>query len=140
MLLHLPIAIMAALSPITVSDTVPQFDIARECRFEGGAIATFDRCAQDEAAALSELKTRWTTFSSTDQKTCMAMTTTGGFASNVELLTCLEMAGGVASANNDPRGATDEVRSRARPRSASTLRGRFQARAAHGRARHVLNL
>ena len=92
MLLHLPIAIMVTLSPIAVSDSVPQFDIVRECRFEGGPIATFDRCAQDEAAALSELKTKWAKFSSIDQKTCMATTTTGGFASNVELLTCLEMA------------------------------------------------
>jgi hypothetical protein len=36
MLLHLPIAILVTLSPITVSDTVPNFDIVRECRFEGG--------------------------------------------------------------------------------------------------------
>ena len=43
MLLHLPIAILAALSPIAVSDSVPQFDIVRECRFEGGSSAIFDR-------------------------------------------------------------------------------------------------
>jgi hypothetical protein len=53
MLLHLPIAIMVTLSPIAVSDSVPQFDIVRECRLEGGSTATFDRCSQDEAAALS---------------------------------------------------------------------------------------
>jgi hypothetical protein len=52
MLLHLPIAIMVTLSPIAVSSSVPQFDIVGECRFEGGSIATFDRCSQDEAAAL----------------------------------------------------------------------------------------
>jgi hypothetical protein len=103
MLLHLPIAIMVALSPIAVSDSVPQFDIVRECRFEGGSIATFDRCSQDEAAALSELKTKWTKFGSTDQKTCMATTRIGGFASYVDLLTCLEMARDVVSANNNPQ-------------------------------------
>ena len=106
MLLHLPIAIMAALSPITVSDTVPQFDIVRECRFEGGSITTFDRCSQDEAAALSDLKTKWVTFGSIDQKTCLAATTIGGFASYVDLLTCLEMARDAANADNslqDPR-------------------------------------
>jgi hypothetical protein len=37
MLLHLPIAILATLSPIAVSDTVPKFDTVRECRIEGGA-------------------------------------------------------------------------------------------------------
>ena len=31
MLLHLPIAIMATLAPIPVSDSVPQFDIVKEC-------------------------------------------------------------------------------------------------------------
>jgi hypothetical protein len=103
MLLHLPIAIMVTLSPIAVSDSVPQFDIVRECRFEGGSIATFDRCSQDEAAALSELKTKWTEFGRIDQKTCMATTTIGGFASYVDLLTCLEMARDVVSANNNPQ-------------------------------------
>jgi hypothetical protein len=34
MLLHLPIAILATLSPIAVSDTVPKFDTVRECRIE----------------------------------------------------------------------------------------------------------
>jgi hypothetical protein len=102
MLLHLPIAIMVTLSPIAVSDSVPQFDIVRECRFEGGSIATFDRCSQDETAALSELKMAWAQFSGTDQKNCMAATTTGGFASYVELLTCLEMARDVASSNTKP--------------------------------------
>jgi len=103
MLLHLPIAIMATLSPIAVSDTVPQFDIVRECHFEGGSNATFDRCSQDEAAAFSELKSNWAKFGSVDQKTCMAATTNGGFVSYVELLTCLEMARDVVSANNNPQ-------------------------------------
>jgi hypothetical protein len=92
MLLHLPIAIMGMLSPIPVSDSVPQFDIARECRFEGGSTAVFDHCSQDEAAALAELKTKWAEFGNTDQKTCMAAATIGGFASYVDLLICLELA------------------------------------------------
>src|SRR3984893_8809426 len=102
MLLHLPIAILTTLSPIAVSDSVPQFDIVRECRLEGGTVAAFDRCSQDEAAALSELKTKWVKFGSTDQKTCTATTTIGGFASYVDLLTCLEIARDVVSANNNP--------------------------------------
>jgi hypothetical protein len=101
MLLHLPIAIMAALSPSAVSDAVPQFDIVRECHFEGGSNATFDRCSPDEAAALSGLKSNWAKFSSLDRKTCMAATTNGGFVSYVELLTCLEMARDAVSASND---------------------------------------
>jgi hypothetical protein len=118
MLLHLPIAIMVTLSPIAVSDSVPQFDIVRECRFEGGSTATFDRCSQDETAALSELKTEWARSSGTDQKTCVAATTTGGFASYVELLTCLEMARDAATSNNNP----DDPRTK--PKSGPRLAGR----------------
>jgi hypothetical protein len=57
MLLHLPIAILVTLSPVAVSDTVPKFDIVRECRFEGGSTADFDRCSDDESAALRQLET-----------------------------------------------------------------------------------
>jgi hypothetical protein len=107
MLLHLPIAILATLSPIHVSDTVPTFDIVRECRYEGGSAANVERCSQDETTALAQLRTEWARFAGTDQKTCMVTTTTtGGFASYVELLTCLEMARDVVSANansEDPR-------------------------------------
>jgi hypothetical protein len=52
MLLHLPISILVAFSPVAVSDAVPKFDVAQECRFEGGSTADIDRCHQDEAAAL----------------------------------------------------------------------------------------
>ena len=118
MLLHLPIAIMATLAPIPVSDSVPQFDIVKECRFEGGSSAIFGRCSQDEAAALSTLKMEWAQFGGADHKTCMAATTSGGFASYVELLTCLEMARDVASPNTDP--SDREAKSGAQ----STLAGR----------------
>jgi hypothetical protein len=102
MLLHLPIAILATLSPIAVSSSVPQFDIAKECRYEGGSTANFERCSQDETTALAQLRTEWGQFAGTDQKTCMVTTTTGGFASYVELLTCLEMARDAAGANTIP--------------------------------------
>jgi hypothetical protein len=91
MLLHLPIAIMVTLSPIAVSDSVPQFDIVRECRFEGGSTATFDRCSRDETGAFSELKREWAQFSGADQKTCLAATTTtGGFR---ELCRAIDLPG-----------------------------------------------
>jgi hypothetical protein len=102
MLLHLPIAMLVTLSPIAVSDSIPQFDIARECRFEGGSTAIVERCSQAETAAHAQLRTEWPQFAGTEQKTCMVTTTTGGFASYVELLTCLEMARDVVSANANP--------------------------------------
>jgi hypothetical protein len=47
------------LSPVAVSDTVPKFDIVSECRFEGGSIVEFDRCSEDEGAALREFQRAW---------------------------------------------------------------------------------
>ena len=103
MLLHLPIAILATLSPIPVSNTIPTFDIARECRFEAGSMVDFDRCSRDEAIALRQLQQAWTEFAGADKKTCVGETTIGCFASYVELLSCLEMARDVVSANTDPK-------------------------------------
>jgi hypothetical protein len=103
MFLHLPIAILATLSPIAVSDAVPKFDIAKECRYEGEYTCDMDRCSRDEAIALQQLQKAWTKFAGADKKTCVGETTIGDFVSYVELLTCLEMASEVVSANNNPQ-------------------------------------
>jgi hypothetical protein len=50
MLLHLPIAIMATLSPVAVSDTVPKFEIASACRFASGSTVEFDHALAFRAA------------------------------------------------------------------------------------------
>ena len=112
MLLHLPIAFLAAFSPVAVSDAVPKFDIVRECRFEGGSTVEFDRCSQDEAAALEQLKANWTQFTGVDRSTCLSVATVAGFASYGELLTCLEMAREANNTNKNPRDPkrTDPMR------------------------------
>ena len=56
MLIHLPIVVLAALHPLAVADTAPKFDIARECRYEGGPPEAQQRCAADEAEAYSQLQ------------------------------------------------------------------------------------
>jgi hypothetical protein len=105
MLLHLPIAILATLSPIAVSDTVPKFDIVKECRLEDGSIIEFDRCSEDEGAALQELEKSWAQFAGADKRNCIVSATISGFASYVELLTCLEMARDVNNPDKTPRGS-----------------------------------
>ena len=97
MLLHLPIVVLATLSPFAVSDTVPTFDIVKECRYEGGSAANVEQCLRDEVATLGQLKTEWAQSVGAEKRSCMATTQIGGFASYVELLTCLDMAGGVTS-------------------------------------------
>jgi hypothetical protein len=104
MLLHLPIVILTTLSPIHVSDAVPKFDIAKECRFEGGTSATFDRCSHDEAEALQQLQAEWPQFAGSDRAACLAEATVAGFASYVDLIICLEMAKHVSQETN-PRGS-----------------------------------
>jgi hypothetical protein len=119
MFVHLPIVVMAMLSPVAVSDTVPKFDIVRECRFEGESTVEYNRCSEDEGAALRELQQGWALFAGADKRNCLANATIGGFTSYVDLLTCLKMARDVASPStnpNDPHG-----KSGARPRQ----EGRF---------------
>jgi hypothetical protein len=106
MLLHLPIVILASLSPIAVSATVPKFDIAKECRYEGGFASDIDRCSRDEATALKQLKNEWGRFAVTDKSTCMKEVTISDFASYVELLICLEMASDVRNELHNPRDPT----------------------------------
>ena len=100
MLIHLPIVILATLSPIAVSDTTPKFDIAKECRFESETSGNLDRCSLDEADALEKLRAEWPQFAEADRRACLVEATVGGFASYVELLICLEMARDVANENN----------------------------------------
>ena len=113
MLLHLPIIILATLLPVAASDTMPKFDVTKECRFEGGSTVEFDRCRQDEAAALEQLSANWAQFTGVDKSTCLLVATVGGFASYVELLTCLEMAREANNIDKNTRdlGRTDRTRS-----------------------------
>jgi len=92
MLAHLPIVILASFPLTTVADGVPKFDIARECRSEGGSQATLEQCAADEAKARDQLQPQWTQFSSHDKAVCITETGMDGTSSYVELLICLEMA------------------------------------------------
>jgi hypothetical protein len=45
-----------------------------ECRFEGESTVEFDRCRQDEAAALEQLRASWMQFVFGDKSICLAAT------------------------------------------------------------------
>jgi hypothetical protein len=92
-----------------VSDTVPKFDIVRECRFEGGSAVELDRCSEDEGAALRELQPAWAQFAGADKTNCIVEATIGGVASYVELLTCLEMARDVRAMNNGQKSSETQI-------------------------------
>jgi hypothetical protein len=123
MFLHLPIAMMGLLSPIAVSDTVPSFSIVRECRFEGDSPEAFDRCSKDETDARQRLEGEWGQFVAADKSTCIVESTIGGFASYVDLLTCLEMSNDVRNEENKSRGpvANEEPQSMGQGRPETTV-------------------
>jgi hypothetical protein len=104
MLLHLPIVMLATLSPIAVSDAMPTFDIAKECHFESESSEVFARCARDEADARQQIEKEWPQFVGADRNTCFTEATIGGFASYVELEICLEMSRDVRNEETGPRG------------------------------------
>ncbi len=91
MLLHLPITIMLALPVTPVADSVPKFDMMRQCRSEGGEQAAVDRCMADESDALQQVQTLWTQSAPKDKTDCTQEASGDGTGSYVELQTCLEM-------------------------------------------------
>jgi hypothetical protein len=91
MLAHLPIIILTSLHLTPVADAVPNFDIARECQFEGGTKPMQERCAADETQARGQVQKEWTQFGPSAKAQCYEETNTDSTPSYVEFLTCLEM-------------------------------------------------
>jgi hypothetical protein len=50
-----------------------------------------EACLADENAALSTLRQNWSKYAANDKTLCIGMESTGGPASYVELLSCLEV-------------------------------------------------
>jgi hypothetical protein len=92
MLLHLPIVILASFPVTEIADSVPKFDIAAECKSEGGPAAVQQRCSADEAQARDQVQPVWAQSNAIDKNQCIQETSMDGTPSYVELLTCLEMA------------------------------------------------
>jgi hypothetical protein len=84
--------LLASLPFITIADSLPKFDIAAECRSEGGANAMLEKCIEDESVARDQLQPIWNETSVADKASCMTETSIDRTPSYVELLTCLEMA------------------------------------------------
>lgn len=78
------------------ADTIPNFDIERTCQRAGEAAVAPGRnsegCQRDENTAKDSLNQRWQEFVDADQARCTRVSSMGGPASYVELLTCLDMA------------------------------------------------
>jgi hypothetical protein len=85
---------------MTVAESVPKFDVARQCRLDStqafdlsaGQNETVKRCVADEQQALTQLQTQWSQFPGPDKAQCTEETNIGDTPSYVELLTCLQAA------------------------------------------------
>jgi hypothetical protein len=90
---------------VLVSQNVPQLNVAPGCR-AASSVAIGERrdtnaCLHDEQQARDKLKGQWGTFKEDERARCLRLTQTGGPASYVELLTCLQMAKAAESIPDD---------------------------------------
>jgi len=92
MLMPLQFFLFASLPLIAAADSVPKFDVARSCTYEGGSKDVVAKCVEDEMAARDELQPLWIQSSAADRASCVREASLDGSPSYVELLTCLEMA------------------------------------------------
>ena len=121
LLLGLPAAVALA------ADSPPKLDVSPSCNaaYRGAISAARDKesCLADERAAEETLKQSWSKFSAADKTQCIGNVMTGGPASYVELLSCLEImrdakeireADQLAPADRPPPAARPPVRGRPR--------------------------
>ena len=73
----------------------PTLQVGPSCEAAGRGAVVLGRnkeaCLSDETTAQDTLKQNWSKYAAADKTTCIGMTTTGGPASYVELLSCLEI-------------------------------------------------
>src|SRR5262245_44568892 len=88
-------AILSASFAIPVAGGPPTLSVEAGCREAARADplqqVTTENCMKQERDAQEELRRDWDTFSAADRGHCQRLTTTGGLASYVELVTCLQI-------------------------------------------------
>ena len=82
------------------SDDVPTLDVNPVCHGiamqgeleEGLQQTNFEQCVKSEQDTREQLKKEWSSFTTSDKTSCVALARTGGEPSYTELITCMEMA------------------------------------------------
>jgi hypothetical protein len=79
----------------SAADSVPKLNVRPSCESAaaGAVVAGRDTeaCLQDERGAQDEIIQKWSKHAPTDKAQCVGMVNTGGPASYVELLSCLDI-------------------------------------------------
>jgi hypothetical protein len=97
------------------SDDVPTLDVNPVCHgiamqgeLEAGLQRTnFEQCVKSEQDVREQIKKDWSTFTTPDKTSCVALAKTGGEPSYTELLTCMEMARDVRKLHEDQQNGSD---------------------------------
>jgi hypothetical protein len=80
---------------VAVADGPPKLDLAPTCdaaaRFSISAGRDKEACLEDEHTAAGTLVQNWSKYNAADKTQCIGNVTSGGPASYVELLSCLEI-------------------------------------------------
>ena len=109
--------------PAARSDDIPTLDVNPVCHgiamqgeLEAGLQQTsFQQCVQSEQSVRDEIKKEWSTFTTPDKTSCVALAKTGGEPSYTELLTCMEMARDVRKLHEDQQKGSDTSSGQAIP-------------------------
>ena len=111
----------------------PTLQVGPSCEAAGrGAIVlgrNKEACLADETTAQDTLKQNWSKYVASDKSDCLGMVTTGGPASYVELLSCVEILRDARNIRNADALDSDNE-------SVSTRRGRDNGRPVRARRRH----
>ena len=108
----LPIVLTAS-HFMLVADTVPKLNVEPSCRAAASAEISIsanrneNSCLKDEATAHDLLAQQWTQYKPQQRANCVSLSSTGGYPSYVEVLTCLEMS--KASAEMPAENKMDSV-------------------------------
>jgi hypothetical protein len=99
---------IALQSAIALADSAPNLDVGPSCDVaaQGAVVIGRDKeaCLADERAAQDTLKKGWSAYTGADKTQCVGLVRSGGPASYVELLSCLEIMQGSKAIR-----ATDEL-------------------------------
>jgi len=95
MILGLHLAVSAVNPTILVQNGVPTLDSRAACKAEAASglreTPDVDTCVQSEQDARQQLAKSWNSFAAGDRTTCTGLSSAGGQATYIELLTCLEV-------------------------------------------------
>jgi hypothetical protein len=109
----------------------PVLQVGTSCEAAGRGAVVLGRnkeaCLADETAAQDTLKQNWAKYAANDKTQCVGMTKTGGPASYVELLSCLEIMRDARQIQNaDPLESNNTTAANTTPTSYPTSRRRHR--------------